>query len=77
MKLEIWIHEKNVIIVADGRWIEYDEGIRLIREQNGWSRKELAYKLGVSVRTIENWETGRTKNISKSTLILLKSFLTA
>lgn len=77
MKIEIWITEKSILIVVDGRLVEYDEGIRLVRQEKEWTRKELAYKLGVSKRTVEGWECGRCKNPNKSTLLLLKSLLTA
>jgi DNA-binding transcriptional regulator YiaG len=33
--------------------------IRRIRRQNNWSVKNLADQLGVSPRTVENWEQGR------------------
>lgn len=43
------------------------EKIKRIRIKRGISRKELADKMGVSIRTIEAWEQGRRpiKNIER------------
>lgn len=32
--------------------------LRAIRKKHGWSQRELANKLSVSKRTIQNWEYG-------------------
>ena len=34
--------------------------IRALRKSNGWTQKDLAEACGVSKRTVENWEQGRT-----------------
>ena len=33
--------------------------IRQLRQDRGWTQLELAYKLGVTPLTIQNWERGR------------------
>lgn len=35
------------------------ESIISFRNKNGWTQKQLAEKINVSVRTIEDWEQGR------------------
>lgn len=32
--------------------------IRELRDSNGWSQLELAYKIGVTPATVSNWERG-------------------
>jgi len=34
------------------------QALRRWREMRGWTREEAAEKLGVSARTLENWELG-------------------
>jgi DNA-binding transcriptional regulator YiaG len=46
--------------------------IRRIRRQNKWSVKNLADRLGVSPRTVENWEQGRR---TPTSLTLVNLFL--
>jgi DNA-binding transcriptional regulator YiaG len=46
--------------------------IRRIRRQNNWSVKNLADCLGVSPRTVENWEQGRR---TPTSLTLINLFL--
>ncbi len=74
MKIELLVTNKNVFIIVDEQLVKYDKGIRLIRNKKNWCRMELAYKLGVSHRTIEGWETGRYKP-KRTTLILLKHLI--
>jgi len=50
------------------------EKIRNLREKNGWTQKDLASRCGVSHRTVENWEQGRTA-ISGPALVILKMLL--
>jgi transcriptional regulator with XRE-family HTH domain len=33
--------------------------IRQLRQERGWTQLELAYKLGVTPLTIQNWERGK------------------
>lgn len=37
------------------------ERVKAFRKEHDLTQKELAKALGVSVRTVENWEQGRTK----------------
>jgi DNA-binding transcriptional regulator YiaG len=46
--------------------------IRRLRRQNNWSVKNLADRLGVSPRTVENWEQGRR---TPTSLTLVNLFL--
>ena len=32
-----------------------------IRKDNNWTQKEFAEKLGVSIRTVQNWDQGKRK----------------
>ena len=48
--------------------------IKQLRKTKGWSQKDLARKCGVSPRTAENWEQGRT-NLSGSALVVVKGLL--
>ncbi|MBO4368401.1 MAG: helix-turn-helix transcriptional regulator [Clostridia bacterium] len=40
--------------------MQFAEKLREMRKQKGWSQEELAEKLGVSLRTIVNYEKGQT-----------------
>ena len=33
--------------------------IRQLRQERGWTQLELAYKLGVTPLTVQNWERGK------------------
>jgi putative transcriptional regulator len=46
--------------------------IKRLRENQGWTQRELADRCGVSIRTVENWEQGRTKQSGPALLILKK-----
>ena len=48
--------------------------IKELRAFTGWTQKDLAGKCGVSPRTIENWEQGRT-GISGPALVVLKGMI--
>ena len=41
--------------------MELAEKIRKIREQTGLSRKDLSIHIGIPLRTIEDWESGRRR----------------
>lgn len=41
--------------------MELAEKIKKIREQTGLSRKDFSTHIGIPLRTIEDWETGRRK----------------
>lgn len=45
--------------------------VRKLREANGLTQQDLADKCGVSLRTVQNWENGKT--IPESMLRLLKT----
>lgn len=50
------------------------ERMKDLREREGWTQKQLAGKLGVSPRTIENWEQGR-RAVSGPALVVLKGLI--
>ncbi len=37
------------------------EELKKLRQQQGWSQKDLARNLGVSFATVNRWENGKTK----------------
>ena len=37
------------------------EGLKKLRQQQGWSQEDLARNLGVSFATVNRWENGKTK----------------
>ena len=41
--------------------MEAAEKIRKIREQTGLSRKDFSMRIGIPLRTIEDWEAGRRR----------------
>ena len=41
--------------------MELAEKIRKIREQTGLSRKDFSIHIGIPLRTIEDWESGRRR----------------
>ena len=41
--------------------MEAAEKIRRIREQTGLSRKDFSIRIGIPLRTIEDWEAGRRR----------------
>ncbi len=41
--------------------MEAAEKIRKIREQTGLSRKDFSIRIGIPLRTIEDWEAGRRR----------------
>lgn len=48
--------------------------IKILRKQLKMSQKELAEKLGVSLRAVQSWESGE-RNITPATAIVLKQYL--
>jgi putative transcriptional regulator len=54
--------------------MNFPEIIKALREKNSWTQKDLAARCGVSHRTVENWEQGRTA-ISGPALVILKSLM--
>ena len=48
--------------------IKIGDYIRSKREFNGWNQEELAEKVGVSQRTIHNWEAGKVDSIKVANL---------
>ena len=62
-----------VFVDDDGRVMDYAYGVRTLRKNNKWSVKDLANRVGVSHRTVENWEQSRT--IGRQSLMLLKNLM--
>ena len=58
------------IFIYDGKKVKNKEGVKLLRENAGLTRIEFANTLGVSDRSVEGWELGR----SVSTDALLKIY---
>lgn len=53
---------------------DYASLIREIRKRMGLNAREFGSLIGVSGRTVENWEQGR-RNPSKSALLLIKKIM--
>lgn len=49
--------------------------IREMREQKEWTQAELARRIGVSRATVNQWESGRIKNIRLRTVLKVVSVL--
>lgn len=49
-----------VILADDGALMDYAPGIKAIRTRLGLSTQQLADLCGVSRRTVEGWEQGRS-----------------
>ena len=49
-----------VILADDGSVMDYAPGIKAIRDKAGMTTQQLADQIGVSRRTVEGWESGRT-----------------
>ena len=62
-----------VFVDDNGNVMDYSHGIQAARKEHGWSTSDLAEKLGVSSRTVENWEQGRLPN--KTALLLLSHLI--
>jgi len=60
---------------AAARVTEFPEPeVKLIREKVGLSQNRFALLIGVSKRTLENWEQGRAKPNAQAALIIRVSF---
>jgi tetratricopeptide (TPR) repeat protein/transcriptional regulator with XRE-family HTH domain len=44
--------------------MEFKDRLRALRREKGWTQESLADRLHVTVETIRNWESGRTRHIS-------------
>ena len=66
-------HGMPIFVDDENNPLDYANGIRRLRKLKDWSIKDLADKCGVSPRTVEGWEQGRTP--SKSVLLLLQKLL--
>ena len=53
-----------VILDDAGNLVDYAPGIRAIRTKLGLNTAQLGSEIGVSGRTIENWEQGRLPSAS-------------
>jgi len=53
--------------------LNYADGLRQLRKEKGWSVIDLADQVGVSARTVEGWEQGRTP--SKPALIIISKLI--
>lgn len=62
-----------VFLDAEGRPMDYADGVRQIRRSFGWSVSDLAERCGVSPRTVEGWEQGRP--VSTPALLLMQQLL--
>lgn len=49
-----------VILADDGTPMDYAAAIKEIRRRRGLTTRDLAALIGVSHRTVEGWESGRT-----------------
>jgi putative transcriptional regulator len=49
--------------------------IKTLRESRGWSQGELARRVGVSRATVNQWETGRIKDIRLAAVLRLTETL--
>ena len=59
---------------AAGTPLTYASGLRQLREERGWSTRDIANITGASPRTVEGWEQRRHKP-PKSALMLLAAEL--
>lgn len=50
-----------VILDDDGNPTDYADGVKLLRDRLGLNTAELGATVGVSRRTVENWEQGRNQ----------------
>ena len=63
-----------VILSDDGSVMDYATGVRAVRQSLALSTAQFGASLGVSARTVENWEQGRIPN---TTALLLMATLLA
>ena len=59
-----------VILDDAGNLVDYAPGIRAIRAKLGLNTAQLGSEIGVSGRTIENWEQGRAKPNAQAALLI-------
>jgi DNA-binding XRE family transcriptional regulator len=59
------------VFIVDGHVISYAIGVKLFRQLNKLSTRDLAKLCGVSPRTVEGWEQGR--NVPAAALNVMKS----
>lgn len=62
-------HGVPVFLDGDGSAIDCAAALRMLRKEKNWNIKTAAEKAGVSHRTWEGWEQGRSP--SKAALLLL------
>ena len=55
---------------GEGREMTLPETLKMLRKDRGWSTEDLGKVLGVSDRTIENWEQDRRKMPLTAVLLL-------
>ena len=48
------------VFVCGGELLENGKGVEGVRKERGWSTAQLGEICGVSARTVEGWEQGRT-----------------
>lgn len=53
-------HGVPVVLAEDGALIPPGEACRQIRALLGWSARRMAEECGVSLRTVQGWEWGKT-----------------
>ena len=62
-----------IFVDNDNNPMDYAPALKQLRKEKDWSTADLAEKLGVSPRTVENWEQGRMP--SKTALLLLSHII--
>lgn len=62
------------VFLDRGEQIPNSEGLKSTRKELSWSVERMGEELGVSHRTIQNWECGR-REMPKTAILLLRCLL--
>ena len=73
MTIDTTTTPKPTIIDDKGRPMTYSGGVRLIRRRLNLKTAGLGAHLGVSARTVENWEQGKVP--SRAALLLMAALV--